>query len=159
MEQTTLMTEVQRISHRCHDFTDVLFRHAERIALSNQSTCVSTVYVFHRDPEPTVGLTAIENPNDMGVPERRGQFGLANESRPKLLVGRRGRRQDLQRVLTRQPRMLDEVNLTHPTGAEQPLDHVAGEFLTGVQRHVQEPTNQHRVGRVARFVMVQVCAR
>jgi hypothetical protein len=32
--------------------------------------------------------------------------------------------------------MLDEVNLTHPTRAEQPLDHVAGEFLTGVQRHV-----------------------
>ena len=54
MEQTTLMTEVQRISHRCHDVTDVLLRHAERIALSNQSTCVSTLYVFHRDPEPTV---------------------------------------------------------------------------------------------------------
>ena len=40
--------------------------------------------------------------------------------------------------------MLDEVNLAHPTCAKQALDHVPGEFLTGVQRHVQEPTNQHR---------------
>ncbi len=39
--------------------------------------------------------------------------------------------------------MLGEVDLTHPTGAEQPLDHVAGEFLAVVQRHVQEPTNRH----------------
>ncbi len=68
MEQTTLMTEVERISHRCHDFKDVLFRHAARIALSNQSTCVSAVHVVHRDPEPTVELTAIEDTDDVWVP-------------------------------------------------------------------------------------------
>ena len=91
MEQTAIMTEVERIGHRCHDLRDVLFRHAARVALPNQSTCVSAVHVVHRDPEPAVELTTIENADDMGVPQRRCQFGLANESRPKLLVGRRGR--------------------------------------------------------------------
>jgi hypothetical protein len=28
MEQTALMTEVERIGHRCHDFRDVLVWHA-----------------------------------------------------------------------------------------------------------------------------------
>ncbi len=88
MEQTPLMAEVERISHRCHDFTDVLFGHTSRVALPNQSTRVSAVDIVHRDPEPTVELTTIENTDDMWVPEGRGQFGLANESRPKLVVGR-----------------------------------------------------------------------
>src|ERR1700754_1387081 len=43
MEQTALMTEVERIRHRCHDFRDILFWHAGRVALSNQSTCVSAI--------------------------------------------------------------------------------------------------------------------
>ena len=132
MEQTAFMTEVERIGHRCHDLRDVLFRHAARVALSNQSTCVSAIHVVHRDPEPAVELTAIENADDMWVPQRRGQFGLANESRPKLLVGRWAQGQDLERVLTRQTRMLGEVNLAHTTSAEQPLNHVAGEDLTVV---------------------------
>ena len=88
MEQPALMTEVERIGHRCDDFADVLFRHAARVALSNQSTRVGAVHVVHRDPEPAVELTAIENADDVWVPQRRRQFSLANESRPKLLVGR-----------------------------------------------------------------------
>ena len=88
MEQTAFMTEVERIGHRCHDFRDVLFRHATWVAVSNQSTCVSAVHVVHRDPELAVVLATIENADDMWMPERSGQFGLANESRPKLLVGR-----------------------------------------------------------------------
>jgi hypothetical protein len=87
MEQTAIMTEVERISHRCHDFRDVLFWHAVRVALPNQSTCVSAVHIVHRDPEPAVELTTIENADDMWVPQRRCQFGFANESRTKLLVG------------------------------------------------------------------------
>ena len=88
MEQTALMTEVERIGHRCHDFRDVLFWHAAWVGLSDQSTCVSAVHVVHRDPELALELTTIENADDMWVPERRGQFGLANESRAKLPVGR-----------------------------------------------------------------------
>ena len=52
MEQTTLMTEVERIGHRRHDLHDVLFRHAAAVVLSNQSARVSAVDVVHRDPEP-----------------------------------------------------------------------------------------------------------
>ena len=36
--------------------------------------------------------------------------------------------------------MLGEVDLAHSTGSEQSLDHVAGEDLTAVQRHVRKPT-------------------
>lgn len=82
------MTEIERIRHRCDDFRDILFWHTARETLANQSTCVSAIHVVHRDPEPAVELTAIENSDDMRVPQRRRQFGLANESRSKLLVGR-----------------------------------------------------------------------
>ena len=88
MEQTAIMTEVERISHSCHDFPDVFFWHAARVALPNQLTCVGAVHVVHRDPEPAVELTTIENADDMWVPQRRCQFGFAIESRPKLVVGR-----------------------------------------------------------------------
>ena len=91
MEQTAIMGEVERISHRCHDLRDVLFRHAVRVTLPNQSTCVSAVHVGHRDPEPAVEFTTIENADDMGVPQRRCQFALANEPRPKFVVGGRDR--------------------------------------------------------------------
>ena len=90
MEQTVLMTEVERISHRCHDFPDVLIRDAARLALPNQSTRVSAVHVVHRDPEPAVELTTIEDADDVRMPQRGCQFGFADESRPELLVGRRG---------------------------------------------------------------------
>ena len=40
--------------------------------------------------------------------------------------------------------MLGEVDLAHSTGAEQPLNHVAGEDLTAVQRHDREPTGSAR---------------
>src|SRR5882757_9533921 len=42
--------------------------------------------------------------------------------------------------------MLGEVNLAHSTRAEHPLNHVAGEGLTVVQRHAREPTNRHGYG-------------
>src|ERR1700751_5221769 len=87
MEQTAIMTEVERIGHSRHDFPDGLFWHAARVVLPNQSTCVSAVYVVHRDPEPAVELTTIENADDMGVPQCRSQFGFAIESCAKLLVG------------------------------------------------------------------------
>src|ERR1700739_2224974 len=117
------MTEIERISHCCHDFPDVSFWHAARATLSNQSTSVSAVHVVHRDPEPAVELTTIENADDMWVPQRRCQFGFANESCAELLVGGGGQGQDLQGVVTRQTRMLGEVNLTHTASAEQALDH------------------------------------
>ena len=40
--------------------------------------------------------------------------------------------------------MLGEINLAHSTRAEQPLNHIPGEDLTAVQRHVRKPTNRHR---------------
>jgi hypothetical protein len=39
-----------------------LFWHAAWVALPNQSTCVRAVHIVHRDPEPAVELTTIENP-------------------------------------------------------------------------------------------------
>ena len=48
--------------------------------------------------------------------------------------------------------MLGEVDLAHPTGAEQPLDHVAGEDLTAVQRHARKPTNRHASRQKSRLI-------
>ena len=42
--------------------------------------------------------------------------------------------------------MLDEVNVTHTTSAEQALNDVASEDLTVVERHVRKPTNRHGRG-------------
>ena len=118
MEQTVLMGEVERIGHRCHDFGDILFGHSARVGLFDQPACVDAIHVVHRDPQPALVLTTIENADDMWVSERRGRFGLSNEPRAELRVRRRGGGQDLERVVTRQPRMLGEVDLTHPSGAE-----------------------------------------
>jgi len=42
--------------------------------------------------------------------------------------------------------MLDEVDLTHTTGAEQALNNVASEDFTVVERHARKPTNRHGQG-------------
>lgn len=95
------MAEVECIGHRRHDLQDVLFRHAARVGLPNQPTGVCAVHVVHRDPESAVVLATIENTDDMGVPQRGGQFRLANDSRPELPVNRGGPGQDLEGVVTR----------------------------------------------------------
>jgi hypothetical protein len=43
--------------------------------------------------------------------------------------------------------MLGEVDLTHSTGADHPLNDVTSEDVTVVERHVPKPTNRH--GRAA----------
>jgi hypothetical protein len=90
MEQTAIMAEVEGIGDRRHDFRHIFLGHAAAVPLANQPTCVGAIDVVHRDPEPAVELATIENANNMGMPQGRGQFGLAGESRPELVVGRGG---------------------------------------------------------------------
>jgi hypothetical protein len=69
------------------------------------------------------------------MPQRGGELGLASEPGPKLLVVRRGHGQYLESVETGQTRMLGEIDLSHASNAEQPLNGEAGENVTVVERH------------------------
>ena len=65
--------------------------------------------------------------HDVRMPQSRNHVGLAIEAFAVLAVGRQLNRQDLQRVVPRQPRMLDEVHLAHAAGAQLVHDGVPGE--------------------------------
>jgi hypothetical protein len=75
------------------------------------------------------------HPDDVGMPQRGGELGLTGEPGPELLVVRRIHRQDLESVKTRQAGMLGEIDLSHASNPEQPLNVKAGENVTVVERH------------------------
>jgi hypothetical protein len=68
--------------------------------------------------------------DDVRMKQRGGQLGFAVEPTPEFGVGRDIGRQDLERVVTRQPRMLGQVDLAHPPRPKQPDNPVPGEHLT-----------------------------
>ena len=68
--------------------------------------------------------------DDVRMTQRGRQVGLAVESGAVLGVGGHVCREHLQGIATRQPWMLDEVDLTHAPRAEQPDDPEPGEELT-----------------------------
>src|ERR1700738_897825 len=75
--------------------------------------------------------------DDIWVPERGRQVRLSNESLAIVLVGRYIGAQNLERVLARQPWVLDQINLAHSPGPEQPHNGVSRKQLTATQRHTR----------------------
>jgi hypothetical protein len=110
-------------------------RHSKGVALLDQVAGVGAVHVVHRYPEPAVELATVVHPDDVGMPQRRGELGLARESGAELVVVRGIHGQDLEGIQSRQPRMLGEIDLSHSASAEQPLNGEAGENVTVVERH------------------------
>lgn len=81
------------------------------------------------NPQLTVALAAIVYPHDVWMPQRGRDVGFAIESLVILVIGGERRRQYLERFPAAQPRVLDQINLSHRTVAQQPLDGVPGESV------------------------------
>ncbi len=69
------------------------------------------------------------NLDDVRVPQRGRNVGLALEPLAVLAFRADRRRKHLERVAARQPRMLGEVYLAHPACAKRPKDRVSVDHL------------------------------
>ena len=136
------MGEVQGLRDRRH-YLDYLFEgHPRRVALLEQVAGVGAVDEVHRDPQAAVELAPVVHTHEVWMPQSRCQLSLADEPCPEFLIVGGVGGQDLECIQTGQAGMLDEINLTHPTGAEEPLNGVTGENVTVVERHDQKPTKR-----------------
>ena len=129
------MGVVQRLGDRGDDLDDLLRRQTLRVVAAQQAGGVGSRDVVHRDPELTVALAAVVHTDDVRMPQGGGDICLALESLSVLVVGGHLREQDLERVLARESRVLGEVDLTHPAGAEGADDGVSGERRARRQWH------------------------
>ena len=121
------MGVVERVGHAATIVGDVGARHPVGITVVQQAAGVGAVDVVHGDPQLAVGLAPVVHADDVRMPQRRSDVGLAVEPLAVLGVRRHLGPQHLQRVVAGQARMLDEVDLTHAARAEAPDDGVAGE--------------------------------
>jgi hypothetical protein len=98
--------------------------HACRVPLLNQLGCVGPVDVVHRNPQLATVFPTVMYPDDMRVAQTRGQVSLTDEPLPERCVAGHVGTEDLPGLLARQPGMLDQVDLAHAPGPEQPQDSV-----------------------------------
>jgi len=96
-------------------------------------------HVLHGDPELAVDRSAVVDGDDVAVDQARRQVGLSLESRAEIRVRGEGGIQQLERVTARQPRMLRQIDRTHPAGAEGGFDGVPSELVTWGQCHRRTP--------------------
>jgi hypothetical protein len=94
---------------------------------------VTTLDVFHREPEPSVVLAAVVHADDRLVLHLTREVGFRAEALPVDLVTREALGHQLERVGTRQPRMASQVDLSHAALADAPLDPVSREQGSGRQ--------------------------
>ena len=134
VQQTVAMRVVQRGGDPGDRVQRALRR--ERATAAQGGGRVLTCHVLHVDPELAAGLAAVVDRHHVVVVEACGEVGLALETLPVAGIRRGGYREQLERVQPGQPGVVDEVDLAHPTAADQPLDAKASDELTGlVHRH------------------------
>ena len=99
-----------------------------------------------------VGLTRLEDGNDVGVVDRRCELGLAEESLAEPVVPGKSAREELQRHLALQSQVLGQVHDAHAAATEQVLDAIAGDLCAdpGVVADVHGAAPVQRAGTIGR---------
>jgi hypothetical protein len=103
-----------------NDFNCLIARKSCPIVLAQQLRGIHAVYVIHRKPELAVVFAPVVHAHDMRMPKRRRHVGFAVEAAAVLGISRHICRKYLQRIATRQPRMLRQIDLAH---APEPSKH------------------------------------
>jgi hypothetical protein len=88
----------------------------------------------------TVVLLEAVDRRDVGVVQSRQRTGLALETRQPLLVGLKRRRQDLQRDVATELRVMRAVDLAHSADAQDAGDPIRAEPRTSRERHERSVT-------------------
>ena len=90
---------------------------------------IDPVDVFHRDVEQAVGLTGVEDRDDVGVVEARCCLRLTHEALAEAAIAGQVGGEHLERDDAGEVQVLGTEHHTHAAPARQRLDLVAGEFL------------------------------
>ena len=85
------MRVVQRVGDGGHDVSHVGRGHAIGIALAQQPARVGALYVVHRNPDLALEFATVVHTDDVGMPQRGDDIGLAVEPLPILIVRRHRR--------------------------------------------------------------------
>ena len=131
VQQLALMGVVERVGDRGDDLHDFVGRHALAILLLQQAGSVGALDVGHRYPQLALVLAAVVNGDDVRVRQRGSVLGFAIETFAIRRIVRHVLRQHLQRVAAWQPRVLNEIDLSHRTRTQPPQNFVSGEHLAG----------------------------
>jgi hypothetical protein len=120
VQHAAMMGIVQRRGDRGNDRRHPCKGHPVRVDLAHQPSRVGSSHVIHRDPKQALVFAAVMNSHNVWMRQSGRQVSLAQEPCPKLRIASRIRRQHLQRVLARQPRMRCQIHLAHPARAQHP---------------------------------------
>ncbi len=137
MQQPTLVGVVQGGRHRGDDRHRHADRHPLRIVLAQQFRGIGATDEVDGDPKLIARLTPVVDAQNVRMGQVRRDVGFTQEPGPVLRIGGQVGREHLQRVLTRQPRMLNEVHRAHRAGTEHPNDGVSRKLLADRKRHGQ----------------------
>jgi hypothetical protein len=137
VQQLVAVSGVQR----CGDATDGVqgAGSRERAVFTQRRGSILAGHVFHVDPELAVSLTTVVDSDHVVVIETRREIGFALKTLAEGRIRGGGGWQQLQGVETREARMVDEVDLAHPAGAEEAFDAEARNDVTGLM-------HRHRLG-------------
>jgi hypothetical protein len=123
MHQPAFVRGVERARHLLDELE--CSRRYERAFGMQQRLQVGALDVAHRDVEQAVDLARLVDGDDVRVIEGGGELRLAQEAQAKALVLREAGRQELQRNLPLQPRIVGQIDDAHAPMAEHALDAVA----------------------------------
>src|SRR6478752_9845500 len=87
-----------------------------RVSIPHLLGGIGAFDVVHRDPKLTVVLSPVMDRDYVGMPQGCGDVGFTRETLSILRVGAHTCRQNLQRLLAGQPRMLHEIDLAQRPG-------------------------------------------
>jgi len=99
---------------------------AQRLAVEQLRDCVTH----------TVVVAEVVNRQDVGMRNRRHRTCLALEACDAVGIGGEGFRQDLDRDLAAQVRIVGPIHFAHPAGANRADDFVGAEARAGHEGHV-----------------------
>ena len=94
---------------------------------------------FHDEPSHTIALLEAVDDRDVGMIQRREDFGFALEPHQPLGVCRNGLRQDLDRDLPFQVRVSSAIHLTHAAHSDLGGDFIRAEAGASSERHGRWP--------------------
>jgi hypothetical protein len=106
----------------------------EQNAAYRAGICIDCLERRHSPGRPihslAVGFAAVVDPDDVWVPQLGRQIGFACESSSVGAIARQVRGQQLDGIVSWQPRVLSQIHLAHAARAEHPHDGVSGEQST-----------------------------
>jgi hypothetical protein len=129
VQQTAAVRVVQSVGDWGNDPRHLGGWNAIRVPVGEQPGGIGAVNEFHCDPQLAVEVATVVDGDDVRMAQRRHHLGFLVEPLPILLVVTDLDAEHLEGVVSRQPGVPGQVDLTHPTGAEDASDGVSGEDL------------------------------